>query len=207
MFHPKMQTMRKGPLVLSKGSIAAAAVDTDIAKHGKPVLATLIILDMIASLGHVLRSRDLDREPPHPHNQASPSGDYYRDTKLTYNYNLKSQSWRQSAFAQEPFAYWGSTATNGIVRRSTDLGGGPGSATGSDYGYMPMTMIPQMGNQNTGSHVWYDASECRSPQYGYVWYEYVWKRWEYEWFTSWWCTSVFTTFERRLATTANSDFC
>ncbi|KAF8804044.1 hypothetical protein BYT27DRAFT_7259492 [Phlegmacium glaucopus] len=29
---PKMQTMRKGPLVLSKGSIAAGAADTDIAK-------------------------------------------------------------------------------------------------------------------------------------------------------------------------------
>lgn len=31
------------------------------------------------------------------------------------------------------------------------LGGGPGSVTGSDYGHMPMAMIPQMGYQNTGS--------------------------------------------------------
>lgn len=31
------------------------------------------------------------------------------------------------------------------------LGGGPGSASGSDYGHMPMGMMPQMGYQNTGS--------------------------------------------------------
>jgi chitin synthase len=31
------------------------------------------------------------------------------------------------------------------------LGGGPGSVTGSDFGQMPMTMMPQIGYQNTGS--------------------------------------------------------
>jgi chitin synthase len=31
------------------------------------------------------------------------------------------------------------------------IGGGPGSVTGSDFGQMPMAMIPQLGYQNTGS--------------------------------------------------------
>ncbi|KAJ7498041.1 glycosyltransferase family 2 protein [Mycena galericulata] len=103
------------------------------------------------------RSRSRSRAPPsrgespHPYQQASQSGDYYRDTNLTFNNssnaNLRLGSnpsltnlsqhgqMQQSPFAapQLPFM---------------PFGGGPGSVTGSDHGQMPM--MP-MGYQNTGS--------------------------------------------------------
>jgi chitin synthase len=90
-------------------------------------------------------------ESPHPYQQASQSGDYYRDTNLTFNNssnanlrlgsqvslnNLSQRGQMQPQFAppQLPFM---------------PFGGGPGSVTGSDHGQMPM--MTGMGYQNTGS--------------------------------------------------------
>ncbi|KAJ7173470.1 glycosyltransferase family 2 protein [Mycena filopes] len=88
-------------------------------------------------------------ESPHAYQQASQSGDYYRDTNLTFNNssnanlrlgsqpsltNLSQRAMEQQYSApQLPFM---------------PFAGGPGSVTGSDHGQMPM--MP-MGYNNTGS--------------------------------------------------------
>ncbi|KAJ7780186.1 glycosyltransferase family 2 protein [Mycena maculata] len=91
-------------------------------------------------------------ESPHPYQQASQSGDYYRDTNLTFNNssnaNLRLGSQpsltnlsQHGQMQQSPFA--------APQLPFMPFSGGPGSVTGSDHGQMPM--MPQMGYQNTGS--------------------------------------------------------
>jgi chitin synthase len=99
-------------------------------------------------------------ESPHTYNQASQSGDYYRDTNITYNNssnpNLRlggsqqshSNMSHQNHMQQPAMSQYGAPQIPFMP-----FGGGPGSAAGSDYGHM-MTMppqLPQMGYQNTGS--------------------------------------------------------
>lgn len=103
------------------------------------------------SRSHVPRSRD---GSPHPYNQPSQSGDYYRDTNITYNNssnpNLRiggsqlSHSNVSHIGAQPQMPSYGAP-------QLPFIGGGPGSVTGSEFGQMPMTMMPQLGYQNTGS--------------------------------------------------------
>jgi len=95
---------------------------------------------------------------PHPYNQASQSGDYYRDTNITYN-NSSNPNLRLggSQHSHSNISHIGAQtqqmASYGSAPRIPfmPVGGGPGSVTGSDHGHLPMTMIPQMGYQNTGS--------------------------------------------------------
>ncbi|KAJ7065405.1 glycosyltransferase family 2 protein [Mycena amicta] len=86
---------------------------------------------------------------PHPYQQASQSGDYYRDTNLTHNngsnpnLRLGSQVSLSNLSHQAP------------VQPAPQLpfmpfAGGPGSVAGSDYGGQ-MPMMPGMPYQNTGS--------------------------------------------------------
>ncbi|KAG6917556.1 hypothetical protein DXG01_002025 [Tephrocybe rancida] len=91
-------------------------------------------------------------ESPHTYQQASQSGDYYRDTNLTYNDNSNpnlrlggSQQSHSNVSHHQP-------SQHGVPQLPfMPFGGGPGSvAGGSDYGGMPMGM-PQMPYQNTGS--------------------------------------------------------
>ena len=105
------------------------------------------------SRSQVPRSRD---GSPHPYNQPSQSGDYYRDTNITYNNssnpNLRlggsqlSHSNVSHIGAQPQMPSYGAPQLPFIP-----IGGGPGSVTGSDYGQMPMAMMPPLGYQNTGS--------------------------------------------------------
>jgi len=96
------------------------------------------------------RSRE---ESPHTYQQASQSGDYYRDTNLTHNNssnpNLRlggSQQSHSNVSHRQPMG----TPYGAPQLPFMPFGGGPGSAAGSDYGQMPMAM-PQMSYQNTGS--------------------------------------------------------
>ncbi|KAJ6617006.1 chitin synthase [Mycena sp. CBHHK59/15] len=107
--------------------------------------------------GNIGKPRSRSRAPPsreespHPYQQASQSGDYYRDTNLTFNNtsnanlrlgsqqslsNMSQRGQMQPQFGapQLPFM---------------PFGGGPGSVAGSDHGQMPM--MTGMGYQNTGS--------------------------------------------------------
>jgi chitin synthase len=93
---------------------------------------------------------------PHPYYQHSQSGDYYRDTNLMYNNSLNpnlrlggsqlSHSNISHIGTQPQMPSYGPPQIPFMP-----LGGGPGSVTGSDYGQMPMSMIPQMRYQNKGS--------------------------------------------------------
>ena len=99
-------------------------------------------------------------ESPHTYNQASQSGDYYRDTNVTYNNssnpNLRlggSQQSHSNISHQNHMQQPSMSQFNAPQLPFMPFGGGPGSAAGSDYGHM-MTMppqLPQMGYQNTGS--------------------------------------------------------
>ncbi|KAJ7846265.1 glycosyltransferase family 2 protein [Mycena leptocephala] len=89
-------------------------------------------------------------ESPHPYQQASQSGDYYRDTNLTHNNGSNPRLGTQPSLSnmsqrgpmdQSPF--------NAPQLPFMPFGGGPGSITGSDHGQMPM--MTGMGYQNTGS--------------------------------------------------------
>ncbi|PPQ77158.1 hypothetical protein CVT25_010786 [Psilocybe cyanescens] len=107
------------------------------------------------SKSHAPRSRE---ESPHTYNQASQSGDYYRDTNITHNNssnpnlrlggsqlshsNLSHHGGQQQ---QPPMSQYGVPQLPFMP-----FGTGPGSIAGSDYGHMPMGM-PQLGYQNTGS--------------------------------------------------------
>ena len=98
------------------------------------------------------RSRE---ESPHPYQQASQTGDYYRDTNLTHNNSsnpnlrLGSQQSLSNLSHHVPSVY---NAGGGVPPQIPFMpfSGGAGSVTGSDYGghVMPMGM---MGYQNTGS--------------------------------------------------------
>ncbi|KAF8076925.1 glycosyltransferase family 2 protein [Lyophyllum atratum] len=96
------------------------------------------------------RSRE---ESPHTYQEASQSGDYYRDTNLTFNNssnpNLRlggSQHSHSNVSHHQPMG-----PQYGVPQLPfMPFGNGPGSAAGSDYGHMPMVM-PQLSYQNTGS--------------------------------------------------------
>ncbi|KAJ7623767.1 chitin synthase [Roridomyces roridus] len=85
-------------------------------------------------------------QSPHPYQQASQSGDYYRDTNLTANNNSNPNLRPQPSLSnmsqhqQSPFA--------APQLPFMPFGGGPGSIAGSDHG---MPMMTPMGYQNTGS--------------------------------------------------------
>ncbi|PPQ66863.1 hypothetical protein CVT24_008571 [Panaeolus cyanescens] len=93
---------------------------------------------------------------PQMYNNASQSGDYYRDTNITYNNssnpNLRlggsqlshSNMSHHQAHQMPPMSQYG-----GPQLPFMPFGSGPGSVTGSDYGHMPM--VTPMGFQNTGS--------------------------------------------------------
>ncbi|KAF8887281.1 chitin synthase-domain-containing protein [Gymnopilus junonius] len=101
------------------------------------------------------RSRE---ESPHPYNEPSQSGDYYRDTNLINNNstsNFRTGGSQQSHSnishqgpPQMPFSQYGLPQIPLMP-----FGSGPGSvAGGSDYGHMPMApMATPMGYQTTGS--------------------------------------------------------
>ncbi|KAF7317673.1 Glycosyltransferase family 2 protein [Mycena kentingensis (nom. inval.)] len=85
---------------------------------------------------------------PHPYQQASQSGDYYRDTNLTSQHNGSERR-----LGSQPSL--SNMSQRGPMQSAPQLpfmpfGGGPGSIAGSDYG-APMPMMPQMPYQNTGS--------------------------------------------------------
>ncbi|KAF7289054.1 Glycosyltransferase family 2 protein [Mycena chlorophos] len=90
------------------------------------------------------KSRD---QSPHAYQQASQSGDYYRDTNLTSHHNGST-----SRLASQPSM--SNLSHQGPMQSAPQLpfmpfAGGPGSVTGSDYGAaMPMMGMPY---QNTGS--------------------------------------------------------
>ncbi|KDR84455.1 hypothetical protein GALMADRAFT_237329 [Galerina marginata CBS 339.88] len=96
-------------------------------------------------------------ESPHTYNQASQSGDYYRDTNITYNNssnpNLRlggSQQSHSNVSHQGPPMQ--TMSQFGLPPLPfMPFGSGPGSVAGSDYGHMPMAMGTPMGYQNTGS--------------------------------------------------------
>ncbi|KAJ6485567.1 glycosyltransferase family 2 protein [Mycena sanguinolenta] len=92
------------------------------------------------------RSRE---ESPHAYQQASQSGDYYRDTNTLNNGS-------QRRLASQPSI--SNMSQRGPMEQSPfgppqlpfmPFGGGPPSITGSDHGQM--AMMPPMGYQNTGS--------------------------------------------------------
>lgn len=87
------------------------------------------------------------RDSPHSYQQASQSGDYYRDTNAMSNRNLRSQS--RSNVSHN--AGQASMSQYGVPQLPTmPFGGGfNGSAAGSDYGgSMPIPALPY---QNAGS--------------------------------------------------------
>lgn len=96
------------------------------------------------------RSRE---ESPHTYQQASQSGDYYRDTNLTYN-NTSNPNLRLggSQLSHSNLSHQQATSQHSAAPQLPFMpfAGGPGSVAGSDYGQMPM-MMPQMNYQNTGS--------------------------------------------------------
>ncbi|KAF9477858.1 chitin synthase [Pholiota conissans] len=89
---------------------------------------------------------------PNTYNQASQSGDYYRDTNMIH-----------SSSSNPNLRLGGSQQSHSNISHSASLqqpqlpflpfGSGPGSVTGgSDYGHgMGMPMMPPLGYQNTGS--------------------------------------------------------
>ena len=105
--------------------------------------------------GYDSKSRSRSHAPPRsqnasplPYQQASQSGDYYRDTNMTYNNssnpNLRlggsqlSHSNISSHHGQQPPMSQFAPPQLPMM----PFGGGPGSAGGSDYGHMPMGMPP-----------------------------------------------------------------
>jgi chitin synthase len=87
---------------------------------------------------------------PHTYNQASQSGDYYRDTNIMHN-NSSNPNLRLggSQLSHSNISHHGAVQPQ---LPFMPFGGGPGSVAGSDYGHgMGMQMMPQLGYQNTGS--------------------------------------------------------
>jgi len=99
------------------------------------------------------RSRDAS---PHTYNQASQSGDYYRDTNITHN-NSSNPNLRLGGGSQQSHSNMSHQGGHPQQTMSQyqlpymPFGGGPGSISGSDFGHMPMPMATPMGYQNTGS--------------------------------------------------------
>lgn len=94
------------------------------------------------------RSRE---ESPHTYQQASQSGDYYRDSNVlnSSNPNLRyggSQQSHSNVSHHQPMT----TQFNAPQLPFMPFNGGPGSVAGSDYGG-GMPMMAPMGYQNTGS--------------------------------------------------------
>ena len=92
-------------------------------------------------------------ESPLSYNQASQSGDYYRDTNpmsKTSQSNLGPRSHAPShSYSSHPTAIPQAQQFGGLPQLPfMPFAGGPGSMVGSDHGGMHM---PQMGYQNTGS--------------------------------------------------------
>ncbi|KAJ6568375.1 glycosyltransferase family 2 protein [Mycena vulgaris] len=94
-------------------------------------------------------------ESPHPYQQASQSGDYYRDTNLTFNNNSNGNLRLGSQQSLSNLSQRGQMQPQYGAPQIPFMpfGGGPGSIAGSDHGQMPnqMPMMPGMGYQNTGS--------------------------------------------------------
>ncbi|KAJ7233069.1 glycosyltransferase family 2 protein [Mycena rebaudengoi] len=92
-------------------------------------------------------------ESPHAYQQASQSGDYYRDTNLTFNNtsnaNLRLGSQQSLSNLSQRGQMPQQPQFGAPQLPFMPFGGGPGSVTGSDHGQMPM--MPAMGYQNTGS--------------------------------------------------------
>ncbi|KAJ7036551.1 glycosyltransferase family 2 protein [Mycena alexandri] len=87
-------------------------------------------------------------QSPHPYQQASQSGDYYRDTNLTgSNPNLRSQASLSNLSARNMEQQYSAPQLPFMP-----FGGGPGSIVGSDHGQMPM--MPPMGYHNTGGSMY-----------------------------------------------------
>ncbi|KAH8827732.1 chitin synthase [Flagelloscypha sp. PMI_526] len=84
------------------------------------------------------RSRD---ESPHTYQQASQSGDYYRDTNALGK--ERSGGSQMSHGSRQPSNFQGLPAM--------PFGGGPGSVHGSDYGHGGPPMMPPMPFQASGS--------------------------------------------------------
>ncbi|KAJ3513631.1 hypothetical protein NLJ89_g2840 [Agrocybe chaxingu] len=113
--------------------------------------------------GYDSKSRSRSHAPhsregsPHAYNQASQSGDYYRDTNITYN-NSSNPNLRLGGGSQQSHSNI-SHHTN--QQQAMSQYGPPqlpfmpfpggGSDSGSIYGHMPMNMMTPMGYQNTGS--------------------------------------------------------
>lgn len=97
------------------------------------------------------RSRE---ESPHTYQQASQSGDYYRDTNITHNNNNSNPNLKLggSQLSHSNLSHHQPPMSQYAIPQLPFMpfGGGPGSVAGSDFGGMPM-MMPQMGYQNTGS--------------------------------------------------------
>ncbi|KAF8967535.1 chitin synthase [Flammula alnicola] len=107
------------------------------------------------SRSHAQQSRTAS---PHTYNQASQSGDYYRDTNITHN-NSSNPNLRLGGSQLSH----SNISSHGVHQQQTmsqfgapqlpfmPFASGPGSVAGSDYAPMGMPMVPQMGYQNTGS--------------------------------------------------------
>ncbi|KAF8627926.1 hypothetical protein AX17_006081 [Amanita inopinata Kibby_2008] len=100
----------------------------------------------------VPRSRE---ESPHTYQQASQSGDYYRDTNAMNR--LKPDLRHHGSSSQLSHSNASRHATGQQMSQYSapqlplmPFGGAPGSVPGSDYGHMSMPMAP-LGYQNTGS--------------------------------------------------------
>lgn len=93
------------------------------------------------------------QSPARSNQQASQSGDYYRDTNLTYN-NSSNPNLRLPHQPSQPSLrsnFTGSQYGGPPQLPHVPIGGGPGSAAGSDYGSPMPFMLPPLGYQNTGS--------------------------------------------------------
>ncbi|PFH50393.1 glycosyltransferase family 2 protein [Amanita thiersii Skay4041] len=109
------------------------------------------------SRSHAPRSRE---DSPHTYQQASQSGDYYRDTNVM-NRNSSHPNLRQpgsnSQLSHSNISHNGGGQQQQMSQYGgapqlpfMPFGGGPGSIAGSDYGHSAMPM-PPLGYQNTGS--------------------------------------------------------
>ncbi|KAL0950335.1 hypothetical protein HGRIS_010306 [Hohenbuehelia grisea] len=96
-------------------------------------------------------------DSPNTYHQASQSGDYYRDTNVTYNNNSNPNL----RLAGSQLSHSNMSSHHGMVPQQTPFGSmpqlplmpfgtGPGSVAGSDYGGQ-MNMMPPMGYANTAS--------------------------------------------------------
>ncbi|KAF7371090.1 Glycosyltransferase family 2 protein [Mycena sanguinolenta] len=88
-------------------------------------------------------------ESPHAYQQASQSGDYYRDTNTLNNGSQRRLASQPSLSNMSQRGPMGQSPFGPPQLPFMPFGGGPPSITGSDHGQM--AMMPPMGYQNTGS--------------------------------------------------------